>query len=36
LLLVAAAVVIGIDGWRAFRRYRRQPAAAPRPAPARA
>src|SRR5213593_4428014 len=36
LLLVAAAVVIGIDGWRAFRRYRRQPAAAPRPAAARA
>lgn len=36
LLLVAAAIVIGIDGWRAFRRYRRQPAAAPRPAAARA
>ena len=36
LLLVAAAVVIGIDGWRAFRRYRRQPAAARRPAAARA
>jgi carbon starvation protein len=36
LLLVAAAVLIGIDGWRAFRRYRRQPAAQPRPAAARA
>lgn len=31
LLLVAAALVIGVDGWRAFARYRRQPAAAPRP-----
>jgi carbon starvation protein len=29
LLLVAAAVTIGIDGWRAFQRYRRQPAPAP-------
>jgi len=36
LLLVAAAVVIGIDGWRAFKRFRRQPAAQPRPAAARA
>src|SRR5262245_57890155 len=36
LLLVAAAVVIGIDGWRAFHRYRRQPAAAPKAAAARA
>src|SRR5574337_286504 len=34
LLLVAAAVVIGIDGWRAFQRYRRQPAPPPRPAAA--
>jgi len=36
LLLVAAAAIIGIDGWRAFRRYRRQPISAPRPAAARA
>jgi carbon starvation protein len=36
LLLVAAAVMIGVDGWRAFQRYRRQPAAAPKPAAARA
>ncbi len=36
LLLVVAAVFIGIDGWRAFQRYRRQPAAAPKPAAARA
>jgi hypothetical protein len=36
LLLVAAAVLIGIDGWRAFQRYRRQPVAQPRPAAARA
>jgi carbon starvation protein len=36
LLLVVAAVLIGIDGWRAFQRYRRQPAAQPRPAAARA
>src|SRR5262249_28902638 len=35
LLLVAAAVIIGIDGWRAFQRYR-QRAAAPTPAAARA
>jgi hypothetical protein len=27
LLLVAAAIMIGIDGWRAFRRYRRRVAA---------
>src|SRR6516162_9228470 len=31
LLLVAAAIVIGIDGARAFQRYRRQPIAAPKP-----
>jgi len=36
LLLVAAAVLIGIDGWRAFQKYRRQPASQPRPAAARA
>src|SRR5262249_32849422 len=36
LLLVAAAVMIGIDGVRAFQRYRRQPIAAPKPAAARA
>jgi carbon starvation protein len=35
LLLVAAAVMIGIDGWRAFQRYRHR-AAAPTPAAARA
>ena len=36
LLLVAAAIMIGIDGWRAFQRYRRRPAPAPKPAAARA
>jgi len=36
LLLVAAAVIIGIDGFRAFQRYRRQTIAAPKPAAARA
>jgi carbon starvation protein len=36
LLLVAAAVTIGVDGWRAFQRYRRRPAVAPKPAAARA
>ena len=36
LLLVVAAVFIGIDGWRAFQRYRRRPAVAPKPAAARA
>ena len=36
LLLVAAAIVIGIDGARAFQRYRRQPIAEPRPVGARA
>ncbi|MBI2371409.1 MAG: hypothetical protein HYV08_14460 [Deltaproteobacteria bacterium] len=35
LLLVVAAAFIGYDGWRAFARYQRQPARAPRPAPAR-
>src|SRR3989454_7467726 len=32
LLLVAAAVIIGIDGWRAFQRYRHRPVQQPRPA----
>jgi carbon starvation protein len=36
LLLVAAAVIIGLDGARAFQRYRRQPIAAPKPVGARA
>src|SRR5262245_30570525 len=36
LLLVAASIIIGIDGWRAFQRYRQHPAAAPKPAAARA
>jgi carbon starvation protein len=36
LLLVAAAIVVGIDGWRAFRRYRHEPVTQPRPAAARA
>jgi len=35
LLLVVAAVFIGIDGWRAFLKYLRRPAAAPKAAPAR-
>jgi carbon starvation protein len=35
LLLVAAAVFIAIDGWRAFQRYLARPMAAPGPAPAR-
>lgn len=35
LLLVVAAVFIGYDGWRAFMRYIRRPAAAPKAAPAR-
>jgi hypothetical protein len=35
-LLGAAAVLIGIDGWRAFQRYRRHPVTQPRPAAARA
>ncbi len=35
ILLVVAAVFIGIDGWRAFMRYLRRPAAAPKAAPAR-
>ena len=29
-------VLIGIDGWRAFQRYRRHPVTQPRPAAARA
>jgi carbon starvation protein len=36
VLLVAAAIVVGIDGWRAFRRYRHRPVTQPRPAAARA
>ena len=36
ILLVVAAAFIGIDGWRAFQRYRRRPAVAPKPAAARA
>src|SRR5262245_23823501 len=36
LLLVAASVMIGIDGWRAFQRYRHQPVQQPRPAAVRA
>ncbi len=35
LLLVVAAVFIGIDGWRAFMKYLRRPTPAPKPAPAR-
>ncbi len=35
LLLVVAALFIGVDGWRAFQRYLARPAAAPGPAPAR-
>jgi carbon starvation protein len=35
ILLVVAALFIGLDGWRAFLRYLRRPQAAPRPAPAR-
>jgi carbon starvation protein len=36
LLLVITALFIGFDGFLAFQRYRRRPAAAPGPAPARA
>jgi carbon starvation protein len=36
LLLVVAALFIGLDGWRAFQRYRRRPTAAATAAPARA
>jgi len=36
LLLVAGAIIVGIDGWRAFQRYRHQPVQQPRPAAARA
>ena len=36
LLLVVAALFIGLDGWRAFQRYRRRPAAAADAATARA
>jgi len=36
LLLVGAALFIGLDGWRAFQRYRRRPAAAAGAAAARA
>ena len=36
VLLVVAALLIGVDGWRAFVKYLgRRPAAAPKPAPAR-
>ncbi|MBI4589742.1 MAG: carbon starvation protein A [Candidatus Rokubacteria bacterium] len=35
ILLVVAAAFIGIDGWRAFMRYLRRPAPAPKAAPAR-
>ncbi len=35
LLLVAAAALIGIDGWRAFFKYLRRPTPVPGPAPAR-
>ncbi|MBI2544498.1 MAG: hypothetical protein HYW16_04650 [Candidatus Rokubacteria bacterium] len=35
ILLVVAAAFIGYDGFRAFRKYLRQPAAAPKAAPAR-
>jgi carbon starvation protein len=35
LLLVVAALFIGVDGWKAFQRYLARPAAAPGPAPAR-
>ena len=35
LLLVVAALFIGVDGWRAFQRYLARPAPAPGPAPAR-
>jgi carbon starvation protein len=35
LLLVVAAAFIGYDGWRAFMKYLRRPAAAPKAAPAR-
>ena len=35
LLLVVAAVFIGIDGWRAFTKYLRRPAPTPKAAPAR-
>jgi carbon starvation protein len=34
LLLVAASIIISIDGWRAIQCYRRHPAAAPKPAAA--
>jgi carbon starvation protein len=35
LLLVVAALFIGVDGWRAFMRYLRRPTTAPKAAPAR-
>jgi carbon starvation protein len=35
LLLVVAALLIGVDGMRAFVKYLRRPSAAPQPAPAR-
>ncbi len=35
LLLVAAAALIGYDGWRAFMKYLRRPTPAPKAAPAR-
>ena len=36
LLLVVAAIYIGLDSWRAFQRYRRRPLEQPKPAAARA
>jgi carbon starvation protein len=36
LLLVAAAIIVGIDGWRAFQRFRHQPLPSRGAAPARA
>lgn len=35
LLLVVAALFIGVDGWKAFQRYLARPVTAPGPAPAR-
>ena len=35
ILLVMAALFIGVDGWRAFLKYRKRPSASPQAAPAR-
>jgi len=35
VLLVMAALFIGVDGWRAFLKYRKRPSASPQAAPAR-